>query len=242
MKSTRPVLTFASHNYNWLVLGIASIFWVTAIHCEQKKTSPNPISPTLNKDSMLIVELNEIRKQRTDDYYALIKNQHNEYWMDLCKDRNMHVLFDCNSDTTDCYQVKFTKPFDNRVMLLTIYFKLGRIFKIYKTELANNLNKHYNKYKYIKHLKKRNITCQYNLPQLVKFNQNTTRLDSFFNYTIWTMPATTDACYLDPEIWEVRGRRNGETKVWGRVNCEDPLFCSNIQSLLNLCGVTEYHF
>lgn len=200
-------------------------------------------------------EVHDARNSKDDREGDLIlKNQRLEFnkhfWTKLCETNKFKKFYDCDSMTTEFYQVELSQHTFKANVIISIPFENGDINNIYlskiylsgdsvvpkKSELDNVVSLLPNYKKYI----------HYSEPRVISIHEADTlknSLFSFFSKSIWNISNTKNKTQLlDPEIWRVRGRRRGQDLLLEKYSFNDSLYYSSIQSLLNLFEVTDYQY
>jgi hypothetical protein len=84
------------------------------------------------------------------------------------------------------------------------------------------------------------IYCFYNKPQKIRTSNELKLLSSFFSDQLWKMPRKDAGADIDPEVWSIIARKDGQVAHWSRELFRDSVYYGNLQRLLDLCKVEEY--
>jgi hypothetical protein len=84
------------------------------------------------------------------------------------------------------------------------------------------------------------IYCFYNKPQKIRTSNELKLLSSFLSDQLWKMPRKDAGADIDPEVWSIIARKDGQVAHWSRELFRDSVYYGNLQRLLDLCKVEEY--
>ncbi|MEO6759783.1 MAG: hypothetical protein ABIO24_10045 [Saprospiraceae bacterium] len=87
------------------------------------------------------------------------------------------------------------------------------------------------------------IYCFYNGPKKIRLPKILEKESDFFSETLWKLPDQEEnAVGFDPEIWRIKGRKNGRENRWMRQTFQDSIYYANIQKMLTICQVKNYTY
>lgn len=194
--------------------------------------------------------LNQQKKIEKDEH----NNEYEKYLDSLdykylnCKNIYFRTLFGCRDSINNCFQIELTSPFIPKIIIpLNLdeknnlsYIKFHKFNKIpFDTILSYPFFVDY----YAKNDFNDSLFCIF---EIVNTKHNTslpTEVKLFFIEYIWELPnleGQNSSGVLDPTVWCVKGRRNGQSLKWERYMGKDSLYYENIQKVLDSYEIKEY--
>lgn len=168
----------------------------------------------------------------------------------LCSLSEFSSFFYCDTSNSDRFEINFMNDPFKDPLLISIEMGNNGISDIYFSRFSFHYDslsfKMDGKTKQIKislPYDNGTIFCSYLLPKKIVDRSKFSQLDNFFLQELWKLPFETDEPpELDGEGWYVFARKGGIAYKWRRYSFADSIYYSNLQTLLDLCGVEDFKY